>query len=235
MARPKRDAKKTTTRRRPRRLTPARHSLAKQSAAVLALGLGLTAGAPAEASIVYTDLGPAGYTFSNGILGFLDYPGDGNMFQIVHGGYSSPTYVINNAAIAYESSNYGKAFVAASLYNFAILLNAGEQISGSLSWNGSGGLASFRDNNGNTYKYGYFLGNKGYAGLRFDPGDGAHYGWAEISTPDDAASVTLYGYAYETEVDAPINAGQVPLPSSLLLLGSGAAGLLAYRRRRRAA
>lgn len=82
MVKPKRAAT-TTNCRRPRDLTPARLTMAKQSAAVLALGLGLAAGAPVEASIVYTDLGPAGYTFSNDIQEFLDYPGAGTMFQVV--------------------------------------------------------------------------------------------------------------------------------------------------------
>ena len=235
MAKPRKIAKRASNRGQ-RRLAPDRHTIAKQSAAVLALGLGLAAVAPAEADIVYTNLGPAGQTIFNGYLEFLNYPGAGNMFMVGHYGYTDPPYAAHRSAIGYNFNNYTNSSIAVSYnnYNYASKLNRGAKISGALSWYGYGKLAQSYTNINGTYKYGSFLGQKGYVGLQFDPGDGTHYGWAEISAPDDATSVTLYGYAYETWVDQEINAGQVPLPSSLLLLASGAAGLLAYRRMRRA-
>jgi len=218
-------------------MMPSRHTIAKQSTAVLALGLGLAVGAPAEAGIVYT---PVGQTFSNDVLEFLDYPGTGNMFGIAHVGYSNPYLSYNYAKIRYITCT--NASVAVSDNYYVSLLNKGEIISGALSWYAYGStLAKVNtDYNNNTYKYGYFLGKKGYIGLQFDAGDGTHYGWAEVFMPDDASSVTLFGYAYETEVETDILAGAgdpnpVPLPGSLVLLASGAAGLLAYRRMKRAA
>jgi PEP-CTERM motif len=86
---------------------------------------------------------------------------------------------------------------------------------------------------------------QGYLGLKFLIGASVHYGWADISVNPDL-SVTLHSFAYESCADQSINAGQttngatcsdapVPEPHSAALLAMGAAGLLAYRRRRKAA
>lgn len=96
---------------------------------------------------------------------------------------------------------------------------------------------------GNWQSLGSALG-QGYLGLKFFIGANAHYGWADITLNPDL-SVTLNSFAYESCADQSIGAGQttggatcdssVPEPHSAALLAMGAAGLLAYRRRRKAA
>ena len=97
---------------------------------------------------------------------------------------------------------------------------------------------------GNWQSYGVALG-QGYLGLKFLIGANVHYGWADISVNPDF-SITLHNFAYESCADQSIDSGQtaggatcadspVPEPHSAALLAMGAAGLLAYRRRRKAA
>jgi hypothetical protein len=80
---------------------------------------------------------------------------------------------------------------------------------------------------------GNFLGQTNrFLGLRFIIGGQTNYGWLEIAdVPDDASSVTIAGYAYETAPDTEILAGLVPEPNALGLLALGAAGVTAMRRR----
>ena len=75
----------------------------------------------------------------------------------------------------------------------------------------------------------------GYLGVRLQDG-GLNYGWVEI-TNVDTASITIQSYAYNT-AGGNIKAGQtgppVPEPSTiaLALLASGAAGVMASRRKK---
>jgi hypothetical protein len=79
---------------------------------------------------------------------------------------------------------------------------------------------------------GHFSGIRGYAGVQFEiPGGSPHFGYLDISAVS-LTSVTLYGGAYETLANTPIEAGAIPEPASLALLAGGAAGLAAWRRNR---
>jgi len=80
----------------------------------------------------------------------------------------------------------------------------------------------------------------GYIGLMMDsPFDGAHYGWLHMSGQSaigtDTHNVTFDGWAYETQPDAPVGAGVVPVPGAVCLglLGVGLVGLVRERRRLR--
>jgi len=107
-------------------------------------------------------------------------------------------------------------------------------------------LAKTDSSTGNFYPVG---GNaqRGFIGLRFsfDGGVNRHYGWADITVNPDF-SITLHGFAFESCANESIHVGStsggatccaapIPEPHSAALVALGAAGLLAYRRRRKTA
>ncbi|MCK6478338.1 MAG: hypothetical protein L6Q35_16075 [Phycisphaerales bacterium] len=64
-----------------------------------------------------------------------------------------------------------------------------------------------------------------YLGFRMPVAGGFQYGWMSVACtiPDiDSATVTVFGFAYETDVDTGIAAGMVPAPGSLCVLALGA-------------
>lgn len=73
-----------------------------------------------------------------------------------------------------------------------------------------------------------------FLGMQVDvPGGSLHYGWVRLSV--DANNVVVHDMAIESDAGAPIRAGAgaaIPEPGSLGLLALGAAGLVAWRRRR---
>ncbi|MBS0632365.1 MAG: PEP-CTERM sorting domain-containing protein [Verrucomicrobia bacterium] len=78
----------------------------------------------------------------------------------------------------------------------------------------------------------------GYFGIKFNPGDGFHYGWIKLQTNADASQWTILSGAYNSVAGESILAGQgavaVPEPAtSAALLALGAAGLVAYRQRKK--
>ena len=85
--------------------------------------------------------------------------------------------------------------------------------------------------------FGNFLGAKGCIGVRFDSGGGLKYGWIDFEgLAVDEGRIT--GWAYETSGDG-IHCGAtsggdvaIPEPGGLVLLATGAAGLMAFRKKR---
>ncbi len=116
-------------------------------------------------------------------------------------------------------------------------LNAGDPIN--LADATSAGGYLMKSQAGPTYSYpwgGVANGSSHFLGLRFDIAGQQHLGWAELSLQKGTpTSVTVLSYGYETEAGQSIVAGDVPEPSSLALFAAGAAGLVALRRRRKAA
>jgi len=104
----------------------------------------------------------------------------------------------------------------------------GTPIPSGLSWNQYGYIY---------YTGGYWelpAGQPAFIGMRFDPGDGLHYGWVGVvRDPDgtDPYALDAFAWGYETEVGMPIAAG-APEPSTLAALTVGAVAVLGRRRRR---
>ncbi|MGD9719798.1 MAG: PEP-CTERM sorting domain-containing protein [Pirellulales bacterium] len=104
---------------------------------------------------------------------------------------------------------------------FAAVVPAGETI---------GPLSSPWEN------YGYmdqFTGMRGYLGIQFDiPDSSPHFGYLDIGIDQAGQTLTVYGGAYESLANTAITT-PVPEPGGLALLAAGAAGLAAWRQRRK--
>lgn len=73
--------------------------------------------------------------------------------------------------------------------------------------------------------------NNVYLGLKVTDNGTDYYGWVEISVSGFAHLITLHSWAYDDEGND-IQAGAIPEPGHIGLLAAGAAGLLAWRRKR---
>jgi hypothetical protein len=128
-----------------------------------------------------------------------------------------------------HSANYS-AYLNAIVRDYmsfrAALVGAGEWIDQYLGFN-TGGF-NYDANLDN------FIGTRGYAGVIFDiPGGSPHYGYLDIGVSATGSQITVYGGAYESRPNERIQAGATPEPTTLGLLALGAAGVAAWRTRRR--
>jgi hypothetical protein len=133
----------------------------------------------------------------------------------------------------------------------ASALNRGAAIPGNGKiFGGTAFMASFYQGGGGYSAHGPWANVQSrYLGIAFKINGETHYGWARLSVKDDRLkiSATLLGYAYETEANQPIRAGQTsgsylpgisqgnqagenPTPVSLGLLARGSLGLEVWRR-----
>lgn len=78
------------------------------------------------------------------------------------------------------------------------------------------------------------LTSNGLIGLSFPSGSDLLFGWIRVSTDQSGGVLKIIDWAFESTPSTAIPAGVVPEPASLGLLAVGAAGLAAYRGKRRA-
>lgn len=83
-----------------------------------------------------------------------------------------------------------------------------------------------------------WAGVTGYAGMKMTISGSIHYGWVKVTTNADASTLTFNAMGFNTVAGEGITAGQgltpVPEPAtSTVLLALGAAGLVAYRQRKK--
>lgn len=95
------------------------------------------------------------------------------------------------------------------------------------------GGSNFFGNEGPGIDFVNFQDGLNLLGFRFDSNGDLLYGWAEVQI--SGSEVTITRWAYESDADTAIHVGTVPEPNALALLGMGAAGVLAMRRKRNTA
>jgi len=184
----------------------------------------------AESQVIYTDIEPDIELQLNGQTAGVDLDNNGDFdfaFLKVSGSFTtfwvSSTITLLQRAIwagAYGTSanaiagSYTQQSEAGGVYILPYALASGKLIYENLSFQNDGfqimGL-EIRHTNG------AFLGAKGnwypdvedrYLGVRFiDQDDCFHYGWIRCTTTDTTQKLIIKDYAYETECDKPIIAG----------------------------
>lgn len=153
----------------------------------------------------------------NGGLGYIHlYTIDLNGRGVVQGSAATWVNTFNNLPL-----NFAVGPTLASGYRFAETNSSSRRVAnrGQVAFSASG----------------FSSGVPGYFGFKFTDGTNLFYGWAEllIDAPNDA--YTINRWAYNNTPDGVINVGQtVPEPStlSLALIGAGAGGVRAWRKRK---
>jgi hypothetical protein len=173
----------------------------------------ITLGNPTE--YVYRDLdlnsdGVADVTFQTGRSDLV-------AFSTVGGGVAGiPTVPPNqnHFAAAFPSGEIlGVSFPTESLYRW------NEGYSGMLSCRDAGCLGLWED-------------KTAYLGVQFASAAGIHYGWVEVFVFGNTSTGSILSYAYESEPNRVIIAGQIPEPSGIMLTAASLAiGLLRRRRK----
>jgi hypothetical protein len=219
-----------------------------------AAGVGvLTSSSPAEGEVVYTPVHQVlgrnqKYAIDLNHDGITDFTLDNYFFQDGRrGSYIQAVLTVVPAAGAIVCSNEGYAAGA---------LQKGAEIGAKDESGTACSVMAFRTVEGSfgTYSFGpWFNVSDKYLGLRFQIQGRTHYGWARLSVKWNGAYWiigTLTGYAYETEANKPIVAGNegddsamnsAPLMGdatvlrmnnapSLSALSLGSAGLSIWRR-----
>ena len=203
----------------------------------------MLASTPSEAEIIYSGIQNVKHPLpspssTNGRLVRDDITGTG-----LHVGWSlDHSGQPLSAGLASASSNLGIAYSGKAeltgRINHASSYLPGETI-GPDNYKSSPNQTVLFNYNTSTQAYeGHWaLGSTAFAGLRADTGHGYRYGWMRITTPsslDAGAPLILVDWAYETELDTPINAGEgLPAPPPGQTIGAPAALAAARRLKRR--
>lgn len=211
---------------------------AKLLAYAAAAGAALAVAAPADATIIYTskDVTLTGSNFAG-----VDIDGNAvNEFRFWHTGVGVHNWGSIFQPLASTQAANPARFAATgpgSPPDIAINFGQGALVSSGLNWAAQGLLFWAYQN---TIFSGQFAApDGGYIGIKFDPGSGDKFGWVHVdSVASDYSSYHIAGWAYEDSGSAIMaGAGEptspIPVPPTLVLLASGAAGLGFLRRSRK--
>lgn len=220
-----------------------RKLLAYAAAGGAAYAAAIVGAIPAQAEVVYTQ---AHIVMTLNSSGMLDINGDGindfvyqeqSVFQC--GRSCQTTYFFN--WVDFQAAQAGNGVVEGpKVINWVCFahLQAKKTVGDGRQFI-STGSASFQDDE----CLGWKPPARGYVGLRFTIDGDTHYGWLRLivtpSSTQKAETVTITGYAYETEPNTPIVIDQRPgddvissgpsEPASLGVLAAGASGLNVWR------
>jgi len=196
----------------------------------LAAGAALATAGAADAAIIGETINE---TVGPNDTFLLDLDGDGNDDFGFVGSTSTFATGTTSSSTFTSTSGYASVYgfgnnqVFASGSNEARVFTGSESVSSGLS--GGQSFVSLTTSFG-----GPFQGSTPkYLGLRFNTTDfGVVNGWARVAVPT-LGQIEIESYAFESDGGAIHIPNEVPEPSTLLLMASGAAGLLALRRRRK--
>lgn len=226
------------------------------AAAGAAMAVGGTAGSMSAEAAVHQFTPEGGIVIGIGGNHLLDFNNDGLddlSFKVVSPLYSAypetgtipgvraqviGLYDSNTVLETYQyASVVGRTSGFAGFYNVARLPGK-KLINTTLFFTGTnfptyyGILASTTKGDGPFGEFGGLRGFIGVAALDVAGGDfTVEFGWVDVSVTWDADEITIHGWAYE-DTGAAIQTPPVPIPGTLPLLASGAAGLIAWRRSR---
>ena len=182
-----------------RNLSAYAHAAGAAGVSVLALAQ------PAEAQIIYT---PTNKTISSGEKLLIDFNRDGIVDVIVREGRCSwETYFPGNSLQA-EPQHVGGG-IQRHYRGIAAALSPDSKIGPRANFNYHAAVMATFTNYGVYYFGSWAFAPTSYLGIKFPINGETHYGWARLTvTPTDQNIIaTLSGYAYETQPDTPIHAG----------------------------
>lgn len=211
----------------------------------LAVGAALAAGASTvDASLITLDL-------TGQPVGSRTTPAAGNLYFDVNAASAAAAFSTSNFAAAdfvIHNSVFGTSTFSARIGGTHNVNNAVARFSMSALYFANNFAASHLVGPPDVFgPFGYIrtyggngafgVGSTGYLGLKFIIGSDIHYGWANI-TVGAGDLVTLNSLGYESlpnvpaHTEAPSQGGVPDGGNSLLLLATGAAGLIAFRARK---
>lgn len=163
-----------------------------------------------KAQVIYTDIDPDATLINDQFP--IDFDGDGTTdITFFHQGIVLDDISVNFAY--FDGEVIGS--ILNTYYVYGDVLLFGDPIGpGNANWQNSpqyyGYLGAVRTYYGDVYPDGEWLGQTGYLGVRFVGQDGlSRYAWVHLSMPEDATSVTLLGYAFESAPNTAITAGNI--------------------------